>query len=264
MFGTKDRVRDYFDEVAPKYFGWYGDPSPQGHSFRIRRQRVLEMIDTVFPVAKGAKVLDVGCGPGIMVAELVERGFEQVIGADLAEAMVEECRVQFADRPSARFECADVTQLQFSDNEFDLVVAMGLVEYLNTEELEAAYRELARITRPGGHIIITYPNWWSPHRRFNARLPLAIAKRKLFQLAGRQLPELVRHREFTEPDINADIEALDLKLEDCCYYNFRLVLYPFDDRLPGFTVRTSEALETLARGRARRLGTGFITRFRKT
>jgi hypothetical protein len=56
----------YFDSIAEEYFAKYAEDSPGGYAFRERQTRVRELLaDT------GGSVLDVECGPGIMVEDIL-------------------------------------------------------------------------------------------------------------------------------------------------------------------------------------------------
>ncbi|MDB5409347.1 MAG: putative methyltransferase [Rhodospirillales bacterium] len=106
----------------------------------------------------GARVLEVGCGAGLAAVALAERGFI-VQATDMAEIMLEHARERVgrsgvADR--VRVEHADVHELPFPDNSFDLVIALGLYPWLHSPK--RATSEIARVLRPGGHLIATIGN----------------------------------------------------------------------------------------------------------
>jgi SAM-dependent methyltransferase len=97
-------------------------------------------------VAAGQVVLDVGCGPGALTAELVRRvGPEGVSAVDPSEPFVAAAR---ARHPDVRVERASAEDLPFADAEFDVALAQLVVHFMT--DPVAGLREMGRVTRPGG------------------------------------------------------------------------------------------------------------------
>jgi SAM-dependent methyltransferase len=96
----------------------------------------------------GQRVLDVGCGPGVLVAELVRRrGSAAVAAVDPSEPFVAAAR---ARNPGVGIEVASAEQLPFGDDEFDAALAQLVVHFMS--DPVAGLTEMARVTRPGGVI----------------------------------------------------------------------------------------------------------------
>ncbi len=97
-------------------------------------------------VASGMRVLDVGCGPGGLTAELAARvGAEQVAAIDPAEQFAEACR---ARNPGADVRVGVAEELPWGDGEFDAALASLVVAFMR--DARAGVGEMARVTRPGG------------------------------------------------------------------------------------------------------------------
>jgi ubiquinone/menaquinone biosynthesis C-methylase UbiE len=97
-------------------------------------------------VRAGQRALDVGCGPGALTAQLVDRlGVDAVSAVDPSPSFVEAVRERFPDidAQSGRAE-----QLPFPDAGFDLALAQLVVHFMS--DPVAGLREMARVTRPGG------------------------------------------------------------------------------------------------------------------
>jgi len=159
MDERKKKVRAYFDEIVAAYSRLYEDADrlacyPSGPA------RLDKALDLVTRFKSSGKVLDVGCGTGVLARELVERGYE-VICMDIAPEMVDKAREMFEERlgtlpDEVSFAVGDVEDLKFDDASLDVVTALGVIEYLATDE--AALGEIARTLRPDGIAVIAFPN----------------------------------------------------------------------------------------------------------
>jgi ubiquinone/menaquinone biosynthesis C-methylase UbiE len=185
----QERVNAYFDAQALYWQGVYDDPRLQGVIYRARQEAVLAAIDDL-GLAQGAAVLEIGCGAGLLTVELARRG-HSVRAVDSSQAMVELTRRRAQHEGVGALvdtQVADVHALPFGDDSVSLVVAVGLLPWLH--EPGKALREMARVLRPAGDLVLTADNrarlssWVDP--RANVLLaPLKRLRRRL-----RPRPEL--------------------------------------------------------------------------
>jgi SAM-dependent methyltransferase len=99
-------------------------------------------------VGAGMRVLDVGCGPGALTAELVERvGAGNVAAVDPSAPFVDAIRRRYPD-VEARTGTAE--ELPYADDGFDAALSQLVVHFMS--DPVAGVREMARVTRPGGVI----------------------------------------------------------------------------------------------------------------
>jgi SAM-dependent methyltransferase len=110
----------------------------------------------------GMRVLDVGCGPGTITADLAERVRPgRVLGVDRSAAVIAEAR---AAAPEVDFAVADVLRLGVPDGAFDVVHAHQVLQHL--ADPAAALAEMRRVCRPGGLVAVRDADYatmaWAP------------------------------------------------------------------------------------------------------
>src|SRR5262245_36638848 len=136
-------------------------------SYRIaENERFFEEAYDVFTrrigLPAGARALDIGCGICANSVRLARRGFV-VSAADYSEAILPRARENVArhglsERISIGRE--DILELSFPDGTFDLVLCWGVL--MHVPDAEGALRELARVTRPGGYLVLEELNVHAP------------------------------------------------------------------------------------------------------
>jgi SAM-dependent methyltransferase len=114
---------------------------------RYSRQLSPQLADLA-GVTSGQHVLDVGCGPGALTAELVRRVGEDAVSAvDPSDAFIAAAR----DRhPGVDVQSASAERLPFADGAFDAVLAQLVVHFMT--DPVAGLREMRRVTSPGGTV----------------------------------------------------------------------------------------------------------------
>ena len=131
------------DEGYGRWASTYDDP---GNALILAEQpAVWELLDQSAP----GRALDAGCGTGRHAEHLVKRG-HQVTGVDQSEAMLARARVRV---PEARLHQADLRHLPFGEDSFDLALCALALEHV--EALAGPLRELARVVRPGGVVVLS-------------------------------------------------------------------------------------------------------------
>jgi 2-polyprenyl-3-methyl-5-hydroxy-6-metoxy-1,4-benzoquinol methylase len=104
----------------------------------------------------GLRILDVGCGHGMMTRPWVGRN--QVVGVDFSEALLHK-----AEMNGLEVYRADALSLPFAQDLFDCVVCINLLQIVS--DPRALVTSLVRVTKPGGSIIVTAPSATSLFRR---------------------------------------------------------------------------------------------------
>ena len=98
---------------------------------------------------RAERVLDVGCGTGVLTGELARRTRGEVTGLDIDPAMIALAREH---APHVRFEEGDALDLPYPEAHMDVVACHFLLLWV--ADPERAVREMARVTRPGGCVLI--------------------------------------------------------------------------------------------------------------
>lgn len=142
-------IDKYFDHAASDYDSAYGKANNvKSFIFEERKRIVLELFDL-----KSGRVLDLGCGPGVYTDKLCKAGYE-IYGVDASERMIQIARSKgFKD---VKFFVGSADSLSFTDNFFEGVLCVGVLEYL--DDAGKAIKEIARVTKAGGIVIFTVPN----------------------------------------------------------------------------------------------------------
>jgi SAM-dependent methyltransferase len=112
------------------------------------------------------KVLDVGCGLGMGIQNLIQDGFD-AYGLDMSNLAPFWNKLQLDNN---RFICCDSSQIPFESNSFDITYSLGVIEHIGTvngnctlrnnyREIRKKYAsEILRVTKKGGRIIVACPN----------------------------------------------------------------------------------------------------------
>ncbi len=149
MDKREQTIKGMFSEIAGSY-----DRANSVLSFGIHhlwKQKLVNMT----PVKSGDSVLDCATGTGDLALLFKKKvGSEgEVIGTDFCQEMLDEAPNKASKQNlDVRFQLADVTNLPFEDNTFNASsISFGI---RNVEDREKAFKELARVTKSGGSVMI--------------------------------------------------------------------------------------------------------------
>lgn len=179
-------------DPAGKDGGW--EPSAFYAKGAAEVEQTLSRADSLGLRSRGQRVLDFGCGAGRLTRPLA-KWFELAVGVDIAQEMLD---LAGRDNPVAD-RCRFVRNTEpdlavFADGEFDLVYSSIVLQHLPPELIKVYLTEFARVTRPGGTLIVHLPTGprWTPRGwcyRLLPRPALGVVQRRLL---GYPAPMLMR------------------------------------------------------------------------
>ena len=128
-----------------------------------QREKVLALLAP----KTGERALDIGCGPGLTTEALAHAvgPAGHVLCVDIAPPMLNIAQRRCASLSQVAFGMADVTRLPYEDGSFDIALASQVYEYV--EEVDHALKDLARVIRRGGRVVLVDTDWesavWACH-----------------------------------------------------------------------------------------------------
>lgn len=153
---TRARVEDYFDRSATKVWERLCSDAPVSRirqTVRMGRDEMRAIMLAQLPAdLTGARVLDAGCGTGLMTAELARRGAD-VVAVDISPQLIAiaEERLEARFRPRVTFAAGDMTD--DAHGSFDHVIAMDSLIYYRAADIISILQRLGQRTR--GKIVFT-------------------------------------------------------------------------------------------------------------
>ena len=146
---TEARAGSYYDKIAAYY----------DLTFKLNGYgRSLDQYFAIhpLPVSRGAKILDAGCGTGLLTLALLRHLHfpVNITSLDLSATSISAARKAVEEGPGrtrdVTFAEGNLLSLPFADNSLDLVVTSGALEYVPLDE---GMTELSRVIAPGGHLL---------------------------------------------------------------------------------------------------------------
>jgi ubiquinone/menaquinone biosynthesis C-methylase UbiE len=134
--------------------GWRGELQ-RGKEQRGNLETNLQFLARAALLKPGDRILEIGCGIGTVVHELVQQGYD-VQGTDISRVAIEYGRNKYGD---IRLDVQPAEQLPFEDGSFDVVLSFDLFEHIARIERHVA--EVQRVLRAGGCYLFQTPNKWS-------------------------------------------------------------------------------------------------------
>ena len=226
-----EEVRHFHDQDAAQYISnRYRTDSCEGLAYTTRKQIILDNISTHWE-----RILDMGCGPGILTPDLIKNN-RHVFNIDLSFEMIQLARENVGpgqDRLSSNYMVGDVCNVGMKDSQFDCILCIGVTYYVS--DLTSLIKEIRRLIRPGGTTIIQVNKITLPSV-YKKLIPVYQAAKRY--LTGKKYDAITFS--FNVFSYNMFIEELksnDFEIDEVHFYDFRL---PFIDLiLPKLSLKLS-------------------------
>ena len=196
---TLQAIRESYDRIADEY--------AKHISSELERKPLDRELLTRFAAqtrGKG-KVCDMGCGPGHVARFLHEAGAE-VFGLDLSPEMIKEARRL---NPEIEFREGNMLALDLPDGSLAGIAAFYAIVNLPRESMPQAFREMARVLKPGGLLLLSHhvgeqtvhrEEWWERPVTLNFHFLDPLSVERDLEEAGLAIEE-VFEREPYAPDV---------------------------------------------------------------
>lgn len=236
-----NQVKGFHDISAARYRAErYHVDTCEGLAYVTRKALILNMLN-----GASGKALDIGCGPGILTKDLVERGL-WLLSADLSLEMIKHARSEVSPdvvRSRADFAVTDASKICLAPRKIDVVLCIGLMCYVTDHG--TVLSEIGRVLVPGGLTIIQINNirWPSIYRLF---VPLYHYMKS--KLTSKSYEALNFAFNFSSrKQFLCDLEKNGFRLDTMEFYDFRV---PFIDILfPKISVKLGKAMFRKRRSR---------------
>lgn len=165
----------------------------------------LNLLDAYLPKKRNLKILDAGCGPGVMLSHLAKYG--NVLGIDLSDDAL-----KFA-KARGNVKKEDITDVKTKDGTYDLVICMDVMYHTWVKDVNKAILEFKRVLKKGGVLLIREPayNW----------------------MRGNEDRGSLTARRFSKKDLKKSLIENGFKIKKISYVNFFLFPIVFIVRIFG-------------------------------
>ncbi|NEO52879.1 MAG: class I SAM-dependent methyltransferase [Okeania sp. SIO3B5] len=156
LSGDAEKIQTYYDKWAVAYNSDVSNEQYIGPEYIVNLLTTLKSnngLKTVDSSDRQIKILDAGCGTGLVGTVLKQKGYHGVDGADLSEGMVEQARSTGAY--NFLESGIDLTKQNeaYEDNQYDATICCGVFTLGHVPP--TALSELIRITKPGGWVVVS-------------------------------------------------------------------------------------------------------------
>jgi len=230
----KEKVIRFFDICATTYYKKrYIEPTLEAYNFRTRKNLVLSILKK-----NNWRVLNIGCGSGVMSKELSQKGYN-LVELDISKKMIKEAikkSKQSKIKNMPLFLVGDIENLCFSDSQFEEIICLGTLQLVNDKK---AIKEMYRVLKPGGTIIVAVPT----KMIISSFLKWIISPLKPLIYMVMKKERIVinfKNRGYNPWQLDKLLIKNGFKKVDCFYHHF--VFFPLDELFPLFSIKLDKKI----------------------
>lgn len=155
------KQQQHFNAIAGQYLQCLGGETLHEYYQKMGSDYAITALRRLFIDPRKLKGMELGCGPGDTTAYF-HHLTQSMVGVDFSTAMVDQAKNRHPEKAD-QFFVAWFHDLPFSDSSFDFAVSFGTFHHLLTRtHYEEALREIWRVLKPGGAVLISDINPWNP------------------------------------------------------------------------------------------------------
>lgn len=160
MYQRKEKVKEHFNrnEVATPETFFAG-----GIAIKAKENEHRIVSDMLGNASYGQRALDAGCGVGGYIDILSQKGY-RIIGVDIAPNMLQVCRSKY---PGVELALVELEQIPFKEQSFDVILCIDTLQYFSQKSRRLTVKNLIKLLKPNGTIILDVKNKWCPFFLFN-------------------------------------------------------------------------------------------------
>lgn len=243
MRKEKTITHDIFEKMALSgdWESYYDvDVNYRSYNFITRRDSVVSLIDG----DHYKKILDIGCGTGDYAPFLYSDG-NCYFGMDFSFSMVKHAKDRYQQSDHCvRFLSADALYLPYPSKCFDLIIAVGFIEYIKSND--KFLKELQRVIKPGGTLIVQ--SYQTDLFRKLIKLPgINILRRiagKIYRkMKGIAFVQFQFHQPYSKAQLDGLLAKYGFRIIDYRYNNFIVFPRSICKAIPGIYIRISEHID---------------------
>jgi SAM-dependent methyltransferase len=250
-------IFEYFEKQAKtgEWDSLYNPNNTISYPFIIRLHKAIQYLND----AKDKTVCDLGCGTGILIPFVIERGGDY-IGVDNSPEMIKTAQEKYSSYNKSNkifLVCSDFQNLKI-EKKCDIFIGLGFIEYFNDPEktITMIYDYLPT----GGQLILSFPNFKSlDYLTLQLFSPFRYIVRLLFNKGTPQPPRKLwtlkkAEKMFHDAGFN-NLEHIN--------YNVNILFYPFSRFFPGLCYALAKKIEYSGLSKINFFSTGFIVSAKK-